>query len=129
MARRRKQERRDEHLVAFKVRLPLDIYERIAAKAKDETGKTMTRTIIDELAEYPRLKEADQDREDQRDLKVVLARSSAALTVYGLYPELRKAAAAVTKTDGSPQKAALDRLRTILNLMAKHEREAEEISQ
>lgn len=83
------------------MRLPDDVAQRIEAKAKDEQ-RPANRVLINELAEYPTLKEGGGKlAETVRDLEIVLARYSARITTVDLTDDLLKTVDAVIDSHGS----------------------------
>ena len=74
------------------LRLPTDVFRRIEAKAKDETGWPLNRVIINELAAFPDLEKQAKLGELIRDMEVVLAQYGSRITLAELTPK-RSAAA------------------------------------
>jgi hypothetical protein len=105
------------------LRLPTDVFRRIEAKAKDETGWPLNRVIINELAAFPDLEKQAKLGELIRDMEVVLAQYGSRITLAELSEPLLRAVDDVlaAKADGERQ-ARLDKLRVLRTVMLKNER-------
>jgi hypothetical protein len=113
---------RRKHVIApssgreFKLRIPQDISARIEAKAKAE-GRPQNRIVINELAEYPRLKQIADLGELIHDMENILLRQGARVTAADLSDELLARVDAVLGAEGNAVAPALDRLRITRNAM------------
>jgi hypothetical protein len=106
----------------FKLRLPEDVSERIVAKA-EQTGWPQNRVIINELAEYPALKEYREQGDQIGFVNDILARYGSRITWLDLSEDLLKAVDAVLKAEGGTAlQAAIDKLRVQRNEMLKQEK-------
>jgi hypothetical protein len=105
------------------IRLPLDVFERVAAKAKAE-GRPINRVVINELAAFPHLDRQNDFDQSVSTMKNLLARHGARLTATELNGDLLQAldAALAARTAGQlePQ---LDRLRVIRGALLENERQ------
>jgi hypothetical protein len=105
--------------IEYKLRLPRDVAARIKSKAEAE-GRPQNRIIINELAEYPGLKDVGELREQVGDLGALLLKYSARLTWQELSDELLSTVDALLKTtQGAAQQVALDKLSAVRNAMKK----------
>jgi predicted DNA-binding protein len=104
----------------YKIRLPLDISERIEAKAKKE-GRPQNRIIINELAAYPELEKFRDLSWMIGEAENTLARYAARIDWHGLSDDLLRAVDAVLKAEGGAVQAAIDKLRVVRNAMRAHE--------
>jgi hypothetical protein len=113
----------------FKLRLPEDVSERIVAKAK-QTGWPQNRVIINDLAEYPELKQGGRDllAANLAHLGDHLAKFDALFVKYGgriewleLSEQLLAALDAALDAKGTAQQAMIDKVRVIRDTMRTHE--------
>jgi hypothetical protein len=103
----------------FKIRLPPDVAQRVAADAAAQQ-RPMNRVVINDLAAIPHLKESAKLAETGRDLEVVLARYSARITAVDLADDLLNAVDAVLDAQGGALQSALDKLRVVRTGMLIH---------
>jgi hypothetical protein len=95
----------------FKIRLPVDVAERIRTKAEKE-GRAQNKIIVAELSDYPRLKDSGALTEKIRDMDVLLARYGSRITGIELSESLLAAIDLVLKAESfDVLQAAVDRLR------------------
>lgn len=106
------------------LRLPIDVLDRIEAKAKAE-GRPFNRILTDELALFPRLDRQVRLGELVKDMEAILARYGSRITVTELNEALLHAVdeALAARTDDRLQQQ-LDRLRAICRTMLESERRA-----
>lgn len=97
----------------FHFRLPDDVADRLEQKAKDET-RSITRIVINELADYPNLERYRDFANQLEDLKILIARYSARIVVADLNDAVLHAVDEVlaAKSDGELQ-SRLDQLRVL----------------
>jgi hypothetical protein len=100
----------------YKIRLPLDISERIEAKAKKEQ-RPQNRIIINELAAFPTLEQHGELAKHVGEMGNMIARYGARIEWHDLSDELLKGVDAVLKAEGGAVHAAIDRLRVVRNAM------------
>ena len=121
--------RRKKHATAqtrdFKLRMPEDISERIAAKAK-EKGWPQNRVIINELADIPDLERYRDLASQVEVMREVLAKYGARITTLDLSEQLLAAVDVALKAEGGAQQAALDKLRVLRNAMMKTHKQGDE---
>ncbi|MBX9682946.1 MAG: hypothetical protein K2X41_04075 [Hyphomicrobium sp.] len=110
----------------FKLRIPEDIAARIEKRAKDEI-KPMNRIVINELASIPHLEKLRDLGDAIEDMKIVLARHSARLTLADLgEPLLQAVDAVLAASNDSELQTRLDKLRVLRADMLKKERTSKE---
>jgi hypothetical protein len=110
----------------FKLRLPPDVSAWVEQRAAD-TGHPQSRVVIDSLASLDHLETLRDFNEAVGDMRVMLARYGARITMADLSDDLLRAVDAVlaAKTDGELQ-ARLDKLRVLRIEMLKFEKTAKE---
>jgi hypothetical protein len=110
----------------FKVILPEDISEWIEKQAKDE-GRPQSRIIINHLSRIPDLEEQAKLGTLVRAMEIVLARYGSRITVADLTDNLLLTLREMVKADDADNvgevRAKVAKVRVILDLMEKHERE------
>jgi hypothetical protein len=104
----------------FKLRLPEDISERIVTKT-EQTGWPQNRVIINELAEYPALKEYREQGDQIGAINDIIAHYGARITWLELSEQLLAALDAALDAQGTAQQAALDKVRVLRNAMLKRD--------
>jgi hypothetical protein len=106
------------------LRLPIDVFQRIEAEAK-KTGSPFNREVINELAEFPRLKQLATLGELIGDMEVILARYGSRSTLGEINEALVSAVDEMlaSRTDGEQQRG-LDKLRVLRAEMLKLEQTA-----
>jgi predicted DNA-binding protein len=104
----------------YKIRLPLDVSERIEAKAKKEQ-RPQNRIIINELAAYPQLEEFRDLSRLIGESQNTLARYASEIVMHQLSGEMLNAVDTLLKAEGGAVPAAIERVRVLRNDMRAHE--------
>jgi hypothetical protein len=119
MALRRKKTA-SEQAREFKLRLPSDVSQRIVAKA-EKNGWPQNRVIINELAEYPALKEYREQGDQISAVNDIVAKYGARITWLELSEQLLDALDVALDAQGTAQQAALDKVRVLRNQMRREQ--------
>jgi hypothetical protein len=105
----------------YKLRLPLDIANRIEAKAKAEQ-RPQNRIIVNELAEIPHLERFRDLAGLVGDMQVILARHGARIMWHDLSDQLLNGVDAVLDAEGGALLTAVEKLRAARTSMLNEQR-------
>jgi hypothetical protein len=123
MAPPRKKKRAPGEGHAVHLRLPADVFEWVEARA-NEKGWPFNRAIINTLADYPDLLRYRDFANLLEDMRIVLARYGARVTLADLSePLLRAVDEILAAQSESELRSRLDKLRVLRSAMLKHERD------